>query len=117
MIDIPQGDPTVRRWFPGQRSGHRLLAIARPPIVFYGLYGMGERRRDAAAESSSWRSAAASPSCSIAISVATASETDESCQAMLDKLLYDTDRAIDPTRSAAIPRATASPNGGRPRTG
>lgn len=77
-------------------SGSRLLYIARPPIVFYGLYGMsgmdeaGTRRlvdiiiaRGHLAEQLD---------CYLGCSCGA---DQVRCQIILDKILYDVDRAID----------------------
>lgn len=81
--------------FTNAPSGYRLLYIARPPIVFYGLYGVGgpdtatERllqlvinRGRLAEEADCYLGC----DCSI---------DRVRCQVMLDKILYDVDRAID----------------------
>ncbi len=81
--------------FENAGSGYRLLYVARPPISFYGLYGVGgpddptrrlieviQRRGELAQALDCYLSCGC---------------TDDlvRCQIMLDKLLYDTDRAID----------------------
>jgi hypothetical protein len=81
--------------FENARSGHRLLHIARPPILFYGLYGIGGidiagtrlrdlviKRGDLAERLDCFLGCACGP------------ETVK-CQIVLDNLLYDIDRAID----------------------
>jgi hypothetical protein len=76
-------------------SGHRLLAIARPSIVFYGLYGMSgpdnaTRRLQAIVNN---RGALAQAlDCYLGCNC----RADQvKCQILLDKALYDVDRAID----------------------
>ena len=81
--------------FENAGAGYRLLYIARPPITFYGLYGIGgpdaptrrllkviQRRGELAQALDCFMDC----SCT---------EDLVRCQIMLDKLLYDTDRAID----------------------
>jgi len=79
----------------GPAGGSRLLRVARPPIVFYGLYG-GEEER-----SSDRRlvqltvlrgSLAAQLDC---LSRCSCDEKSMICQILLDKVLYDIDRSID----------------------
>lgn len=77
----------------GQAGGSRLLRVARPPIVFYGLYGIEE---EAAADrrivnlTVSRGRLASQIDC-----LARCACDDIGCQVMLDKILYDIDRAID----------------------
>jgi uncharacterized protein with HEPN domain len=78
-------------------GGFRLLRVARPPILFYGLYGIGGMdnadqrlvrlivQRGALAERLD---------CFTQRAVGTESEKAQS-QIVLDKILYDVDRAID----------------------
>ncbi len=77
----------------GQSGGSRLLRVARPPIVFYGLYGLEEEhaadRRIVNLTISRGRLA------SQADCLARCACDDISCQVMVDKILYDVDRAID----------------------
>jgi hypothetical protein len=81
--------------FENARSGHRLLHIARPPILFYGLYGIGGidnagsrlrdlviKRGDLAERLDCFLGCACGPQI-------------VRCQIVLDSLLYDIDRAID----------------------
>lgn len=75
-------------------GGFRLMKIARPPILFYGLYGSAGldaadqrlmdlvSRRNLLADEIDCVSGAC---CS----------ADRGCMALLDRVLYDTDRAID----------------------
>jgi hypothetical protein len=76
-------------------SGSRLLYIARPPIVFYGLYGIGGpdlATRTLIALVIARGSLADLTDC---ILECTCSEGQIRWQILLDKLLYDLDRAID----------------------
>jgi hypothetical protein len=79
----------------GSAGGSRLLRVARPPIVFYGLYGSDEEqpadRR--LTQLTVWRGRLASQSDCFSICACT--ETTAVCQVLLDKALYDVDRAID----------------------
>lgn len=81
--------------FENAGAGYRLLYIARPPITFYGLYGIGgpdaatrrlleviQRRGELAQALDCYMGCGCG-------------EDLVRCQIMLDKLLYDTDRAID----------------------
>ncbi len=76
-------------------GGFRLLRIARPPILFYGLYGMGglTRADEALVELVMYRGHLAE-----LLDCFLPYQTDNksiSCQVILDKILYDIDRAID----------------------
>jgi len=95
--------------FQGSASGYRLLFIARPPAVFYGLYGIGgpdaptQRlielviRRGRLAELLD---------CYMGCNCC---EDPAICQVLLDKLLYDTDRAIDLYALGAEPNGNGEP--------
>lgn len=76
-------------------SGARLLYIARPPIVFYGLYGLSGPDAPTARliELLLERGRLANElDCYLGCNCS----TDQiRCQIMLDKILYDVDRAID----------------------
>lgn len=77
----------------GQAGGSRLLRVARPPIVFYGLYGIEE---EAAADRRIVNLTIARGRLASQIDcLARCACDDISCQVMLDKILYDVDRAID----------------------
>lgn len=77
----------------GQSGGSRLLRVARPPIVFYGLYGIEE---EAAADRRIVNLTVARGRLASQIDcLARCACDDISCQVMLDKILYDVDRAID----------------------
>jgi hypothetical protein len=77
----------------GQAGGSRLLRVARPPIVFYGLYGIEE---EAAADRRIVNLTVARGRLASQIDcLARCACDDISCQVMLDKILYDVDRAID----------------------
>jgi hypothetical protein len=76
-------------------SGARLLYIARPPIVFYGLYGMSGPDAPTARliELLLERGRLANElDCYLGCNCST---EQVRCQIMLDKILYDLDRAID----------------------
>ncbi len=79
----------------GVAGGFRLLRVARPPVVFYGLYTMDEEepadRR--LTQLTIFRGRLASQlDCLMRCDC---SEQVALCQILLDKLLYDVDRAID----------------------
>ena len=77
----------------GQAGGSRLLRVARPPIVFYGLYGIEE---EAAADRRIVNLTVARGRLASQVDcLARCACDDISCQVMLDKILYDIDRAID----------------------
>lgn len=81
--------------FSNGASGYRLLFISRPPIVFYGLYGIGGP--DAATQRLlnliiDRGQLAEFADCYLGCGCP---GNDVSCQLMLDKVLYDVDRAID----------------------
>lgn len=81
--------------FENAGAGYRLLYIARPPITFYGLYGVGgpdgpTQRLLALIQLRG--QLAQVLDCYLGCDC---SEAQVRCQIMLDKLLYDTDRAID----------------------
>lgn len=76
-------------------SGYRLLFVARPPIVFYGLYGTGgpDKGTRRLLEIIALRGRLAElADCYLGCDCA---EDRALCQVMLDKILYDLDRAID----------------------
>ena len=79
----------------GPAGGSRLLRVARPPIVFYGLYGSDEEqpadRR--LTQLTVWRGRLASQA--DCYSFCNCDATTAVCQVLLDKALYDVDRAID----------------------
>lgn len=79
----------------GPAGGARLLRVARPPIVFYGLYGSEEEmpsdRR--IVQLTIWRGRLAGQIDCFAR--CECSDTALICQVLLDKILYDIDRAID----------------------
>ncbi len=69
--------------------------MARPPLVFYGLYGVSalNEAEQRLFQIISWRGTLASE---LDCYLGCGCEADDIvCQAVLDKLLYDTDRAID----------------------
>lgn len=75
-------------------GGFRLMKIARPPILFYGLYGSAglddadRRLVDIVARRNLIADA-------IDCSAGACCESDRTCLVVLDKVLYDIDRAID----------------------
>ncbi|MCF6147057.1 MAG: hypothetical protein E3K37_00180 [Candidatus Kuenenia sp.] len=81
--------------FDNADSGYRLLTISRPPVLFYGLYGIGGQ------DPASRRlldliilrgKLAEELDCYLGCNCG----SDEArCQIILDKILYDVDRAID----------------------
>lgn len=81
--------------FENAGAGYRLLYIARPPISFYGLYGVGgpDQPTQRMLEIIQQRGKLAQIlDCYLGCECG---EALVRCQIMLDKLLYDTDRAID----------------------
>ncbi|MCG7981947.1 MAG: hypothetical protein JAY90_04255 [Candidatus Thiodiazotropha lotti] len=81
--------------FENAGSGYRLLYIARPPISFYGLYGVGgpDDPTQRMLELIQQRGKLAQIlDCYLGCDCG---EALVRCQIMLDKLLYDTDRSID----------------------
>ncbi len=81
--------------FENAGTGYRLLYIARPPISFYGLYGVGgpDDPTQRLLELIQARGKLAQIlDCYLGCDC---SAERVRCQIMLDKLLYDTDRAID----------------------
>jgi hypothetical protein len=79
----------------GASGGFRLLRVSRPPIVFYGLYAADEEepadRR--LTQLTIWRGRLASQlDCLLRCDCSPAAVQ---CQVLLDKVLYDIDRAID----------------------
>jgi hypothetical protein len=95
--------------FQNAASGYRLLFIARPPIVSYGLYGLGGPddatrlllelivKRNLLAEFLD---------CYLGC---TCSTDDVCCQILMDKILYDLDRAIDLYAQGTDPNAKGEP--------
>ncbi len=81
--------------FENAGTGYRLLFIARPPISFYGLYGVGgpDEPTQRLLELIQQRGRLAQMlDCYLGCECG---QAEVRCQIMLDKLLYDTDRAID----------------------
>ena len=77
----------------GQAGGSRLLRVARPPIVFYGLYGLEEEHladRRIVSLTVERGNLAGQADC-----FSRCACDDVRCQILLDKVLYDVDRAID----------------------
>lgn len=81
--------------FANAANGHRVLFISRPPIVFYGLYGIGgpddatQRLIDLIIERGKL---AQELDCFLGCDCG---QDKVRCQVLLDKVLYDVDRAID----------------------
>jgi len=95
--------------FQGSSSGYRLLFIARPPAVFYGLYGIGgpDPPTQQLIELVLRRGRLAQLlDCYLGCSCC---ENPAICQVLLDKLLYDTDRAIDLYALGADPSGNGEP--------
>ncbi len=95
--------------FANQSNGYRLLFVARPPLVFYGLYGIGgtdpatQRLLDVV----SLRGQLAEIlDCYLGCDCC---GSENVCQAVLDKLLYDTDRAIDLMMVGTDPNGNGEP--------
>jgi hypothetical protein len=81
--------------FDNAGSGSRLLFMSRPPVVFYGLYGIGGP--DTATQRLlrlviARGQLAEMADCYLGCDC---SDARVQCQVMLDKVLYDLDRAID----------------------
>ncbi|MDR4508926.1 MAG: hypothetical protein MRJ65_11955 [Candidatus Brocadiaceae bacterium] len=81
--------------FDNADSGYRLLTVSRPPVLFYGLYGIGgqdpasRRLLDLIIQRGKL---AEELDCYLGCNCG----SDEAmCQIILDKILYDVDRAID----------------------
>jgi hypothetical protein len=95
--------------FQGSTSGYRLLFIARPPAVFYGLYGIGgpdlatQRLINVIVERGGL---AELLDCYLGCECC---EDEVVCQVLLDKLLYDTDRAIDLLTLGSDPAGNGEP--------
>lgn len=76
-------------------GGSRLLKIARPPILFYGLYGMGGlSQADETLVSLVTLRGSLAEQLDCFLQFADKPEKI-TCQVLLDKVLYDVDRAID----------------------
>ncbi|MEN8780486.1 MAG: hypothetical protein ABF292_05190, partial [Desulfobacterales bacterium] len=81
--------------FNNSPSGYRLLAIARPAIVFYGLYGMSgpdDATRRLQSIVTNRGTLAEALDCYLGCNCCS---DQVRCQILLDKALYDVDRAID----------------------
>ena len=95
--------------FVNAASGYRLLFVSRPPIVYYGLYGLGGPDE------------ASHTLLNIVIARGRLAEMldcymgchcgaeEASCQIKLDKILYDVDRAIDLYAQGADPMGEGEP--------
>jgi len=77
----------------GDTGGFRLLWIARPPLLFYGLYGSGVAGNSAAQRLISVASKRAA--FADALDCLSGHGSHPELQVLLDKILYDVDRAID----------------------
>lgn len=75
-------------------GGFRLMKIARPPILFYGLYGSSglDPADQRLVDIVSRRNLIAD---AIDCTAGACCTSDKTCLALLDKVLYDIDRAID----------------------
>lgn len=75
-------------------GGFRLMKIARPPILFYGLYGSSglDPADQRLINLVSLRNQVAD---AIDCAAGTCCATDKACLVLLDKVLYDIDRSID----------------------
>ncbi len=74
-------------------GGFRLLRVARPPILFYGLYGIGGL---STADQTLVDLVMLRGRLAEALDCFLVFKTDQIvCQVLLDKILYDVDRAID----------------------
>lgn len=81
--------------FENAGAGYRLLYIARPPITFYGLYGIGGPDGPTQRLLSLIQLRGQLAQILDCYLGCECGEAEVRCQIMLDKLLYDTDRAID----------------------
>jgi hypothetical protein len=95
--------------FQSSGSGYRLLFVARPPVVFYGLYGIGgpdvatQHLLDVVVQRGRL---AELLDCYLGCNCC---EEPAICQVLLDKLLHDTDRAIDLYVLGADPQGDGEP--------
>ncbi len=81
--------------FENATSGFRLLFISRPPIVFYGLYGIAgaDELTEKLLDLINHRNRLANHlDCFLGCSCG---KEEVTCQILLDKILYDLDRVID----------------------
>jgi hypothetical protein len=76
-------------------GGFRLLRIARPPILFYGLYGDTLGRSDTRLTELVIHRGRLASELDCLMGGCVCDERTTLCQIMLDKVLYDVDRAID----------------------
>jgi hypothetical protein len=95
--------------FTSSRSGYRLLFVARAPVSFYGLSGIGgpdpatDRLIDLVIERGKL---AELLDCYLGCECC---QSEVICQVLLDKLLYDTDRAIDLYTLGSVPAGDGEP--------
>ena len=75
-------------------GGERLMKIARPPLLFYGLYGKGMSSADKRLLDLIIRRGVLAESLDCFLECGCGAEIQQ-CQAILDKILWDIDRAID----------------------
>lgn len=95
--------------FAGQANGYRLLYVARPPLVFYGMYGLGgmDTATQRLLDIVSLRGQLAELlDCYLGCDCC---GPENVCQAVMDKLLYDTDRAIDLMLVGTDPNGNGEP--------
>jgi hypothetical protein len=95
--------------FSASRSGYRLLFVGRPPIAMYGLNGIGGPDEGTArlmALIPLRGQLAALADCYLG---GDSCAEDALCQVLLDKVLYDTDRAIDLYTLGSEPNGAGEP--------
>jgi hypothetical protein len=95
--------------FRSSRTGYRLLFVARAPIAFYGLAGIGgpDTATDRLIQLILHRGRLAEVlDCYLA---GQSCGSDILCQIVLDKILYDTDRAIDLYTLGSDPEGAGEP--------
>lgn len=81
--------------FDNADSGYRLLTVSRPPVLFYGLYGIGGQD-DASRRLLNLIILRGKLAEELDCYLGCGCGKDEvKCQIILDKILYDVDRAID----------------------
>lgn len=89
--------------------GHRLLHVSRPAILSYGLYGFGEQdpaTKRLLAIIQARGNLANKLDCYLGCEC---SKTEVECQIILDKILYDVDRAIDLYTLGSDPQGKGGP--------
>ena len=76
-------------------GGFRLLRIARPPILFYGLYGVDPLQKADRRLTQVLVQRGVLAGQTDCVMACQCDDTTTLCQIVLDKILYDVDRAID----------------------